>query len=401
MLDADNLLPEELEQMTELLRKKFGKIWDKVKTEALQYPRIAMEGKTGVGKSSLINALFGKEVAKKGVNPTTEEIKEFRWPDDKFVILDTPGFGDIDEPDVKKALLDLVKEKVSLVLVILNGAERAYQDDKEFLVELGNVVELEKAIVVNRMDLLPPAREWKPPYNLSSFKESSCEKENNMRQRMKYVHDHFRTFTNNIIPVSAGESPEDAWNIKELTETIYRLLPKGQRIRLLATAKHAEELRRTHAWGIISRVAVEAGIIAAIPIPVADLPIMLAAQSEMVISLAALYNQALTWKTALSLLGTSGLGFGLREVFRQALKFIPAVGGFVGIPIAVGGTILIGFSVMKLFEAGKKLSKENLEETMRKVRDSDEFKKAKEDIVKKVKEDKEKEKKSEELKKEV
>ena len=57
-------------------------------------PRIAMLGRSNVGKSSLINALVGSKIANVSKQPGhTRKINFFEWTGKKKMIADLPGYG--------------------------------------------------------------------------------------------------------------------------------------------------------------------------------------------------------------------------------------------------------------------------------------------------------------------
>ncbi|WP_225306094.1 GTPase [Helicobacter pylori] len=75
---------------------------------------ILLVGATGVGKSSLINALFGKEIAKAGVGkPITQHLEKYIDEQKGLILWDTKGIEDKDYHDtmqsIKKEMEDSFK----------------------------------------------------------------------------------------------------------------------------------------------------------------------------------------------------------------------------------------------------------------------------------------------------
>ncbi len=143
---------------------------DRIIKEAETYlgekPRIVVCGKTGAGKSSLINALLGREVNRVGHSePTTQEEQEKAWTlgESSLRILDVPGFG---EADKHQDRLDFIYKQLAVShigLLIVGAPDRAWEYERQFVQSVAEVdEEFPMLLVGNRIDMFNPVRDWNP-----------------------------------------------------------------------------------------------------------------------------------------------------------------------------------------------------------------------------------------------
>lgn len=140
-------------------------------TQVLSYePKIGILGKTGVGKSSLCNALFGQDIAAISDieactrNPQEILLKIGEGNSKGIKLIDVPGVGESQERDQEyKQLYAKLLPELDVVLWLLKGDDRAYTSDEDFYknvvkphIEQGKVF----FIVVNQVDKIEPFREW-------------------------------------------------------------------------------------------------------------------------------------------------------------------------------------------------------------------------------------------------
>ncbi|WP_419773276.1 GTPase [Helicobacter pylori] len=72
---------------------------------------ILLMGYTGSGKSSLINALFGKEIAKAGVGkPITQHLEKYIDEEKGLILWDTKGIEDKDYHDTMQRIKQRMEE---------------------------------------------------------------------------------------------------------------------------------------------------------------------------------------------------------------------------------------------------------------------------------------------------
>ena len=109
-------------------------------------PSIGLIGRSGVGKSTLINMLLGRNVAKVGVGEITKQIQSYKAKD--FYIYDTPGFDDISTGFTKENISFWKGLNMRIVVINTSVTELAQ------MLRLFDDIGLSYDIVVNKLDLL-------------------------------------------------------------------------------------------------------------------------------------------------------------------------------------------------------------------------------------------------------
>src|SRR5260370_2509980 len=81
----------------------FSKVLERIEEEKNAPLKVAIMGQTGVGKTSLVNALFNAQLKKGPVEPTTQEIMELEFKKDghKLSFYDLPGIGESKGKDIE------------------------------------------------------------------------------------------------------------------------------------------------------------------------------------------------------------------------------------------------------------------------------------------------------------
>lgn len=283
-------LPNYLKFIVEPIKKHHLQLFAK----KIRPPKIALYGRSGSGKSSVLNAILGKRVAEVGVaGPVTfiPESYSYERNDWELTFVDTRGVGDTsDDGAIREAIEYIVREKVDVFLFVIPADERSYiANDAQFLMLLKqehqkvHKVELPIILVINKIDEIAPPYEWNPnpPYNLNFqseelFKEPESDREEKELNIINAIRHKLREYQNinyeSVVPVCAywDKRRDMRYNIEELVEEIYKNIPESAQVSF-AGATAVNSVQKLVASSLTTTAALLAGSGCLIPIPGIDI----------------------------------------------------------------------------------------------------------------------------------
>lgn len=198
-------------------------------SEILTYePRIGVFGKTGAGKSSLCNAIFGQHICEIG-----DILACTRNPQDVLLnmggngikLIDVPGVGESTERDEEYAkLYSKLLPELDVVLWLIRADDRALATDERFYRDIVKPhIDQNKPFffVISQVRKINPDKEWNEETNEPGPTQSA-----NVEQKIKAVTEQFDIPAYKVIAISADEK----YNITALVDEFVRALPKEKKI---------------------------------------------------------------------------------------------------------------------------------------------------------------------------
>jgi len=201
---------------------------------AQQPVSILLVGRTGGGKSSLINTLFQSELATVDLLPSTDQVQDFHWQTptgESLTLWDTPGYEQISRADFRAQVLDYATQ-ADLLLLVTPALDPALQMDADFLSDLkADVADLPVIVLVTQVDRLRPIREWQPPYD---WQWGTRAKEIAIHDATQYRAQLLGEFCDRVLPVvtAAPKTGRQPWGIDVLSMSLLEAIAPAKQLRL-------------------------------------------------------------------------------------------------------------------------------------------------------------------------
>lgn len=305
-------------------------------------PHIAFLGRTGAGKSSLINALIGADRQRVGVRPTTHASAMVLWgiEPQSVVLIDTPGLGEAGCADevIEHTIDTLIS--AHLVVWVVPFPARDLDLDLRFLERLlGLDPDLPLVVVGSGVDRVSRGFDGQR-FDPDGPDGSATQ----LRDWGRYLQGHLARLGRDdaLILCSAGEFADDLerqYNLEHLSSELARHLPVASQ---RALTGHARAILGAKATVAVAIAATAAAMLAIVPVPLADVIPITAVQIALVLVLASLHGRILTLEAIRALATPLAAAIGGPLLFEQLLKLVPGAGMLLAPGIAATVTAALG-----------------------------------------------------------
>lgn len=323
---------------------------------------LAVFGKTGVGKSTLVNAIFGRDVARTGVGQSvTKGLIYYRHPDGFLGLYDSEGFetgtsGNAILEGLRKLVSDhgqrAIDERIHAIWYLVRWSDRRFEQAQEGFVRALHDLGLPVIVVMTQV----PTRDGQvhpEALEFATYIESLG---------LPLAPDGRVVITNALVDAFTS-SP--VFGLQKLLDETYGVVPVAAE-RALTAAQVLDLGRKKKAVaGIINQAVALAAGIGATPIPFADAALLVPNQVTMIARITAAYGLPPSKTRALAIAGsvvlTGGATMAGRYAVTSLLKFVPGgaiAGSAISATVAGALTKAVGMAWARVCEYAMGLTPE-------------------------------------------
>ena len=308
-----------IQQMMDQAQKKY---------DELKILNVMVLGKTGVGKSTLINNMFSAHLAETGVGkPVTKEIQKFEKPGLPLAIYDTPGL----ELDGSNALEQLLEDVTAIIksgrksgdvnqmvhclwYCISTPSHRFESAEIEFL----------RRVSAQSGTGIPVIVVLTQSY---SKRDAETMRETVEAEKLGVV---------DVVPVLAEPFVIDEafpailpYGLDSLAEVTYRVIPEEVREAFVVVGKDLA-LKKKRARRLVATASATAAGIGAVPIPGPDAAILIPEQISMLAGITVIYGMDFHKSDVIAVIGPLLATITGRTIVAELPKLIPGAGTAAG-----------------------------------------------------------------------
>lgn len=305
--------------------------------QSMKAVNIMLLGKSGVGKSTLINNVFSEHLADTGIGkPITQQIKKITKENFPLAIYDTPGI-ELGGENALNSLMEQVKKEIKngvdsgdveraihcIWYCVSTASHRFEQAEIDFLkkfLETTDECNVPVIIILTQSFAKNDAKALK----------AEIEKEN--------------LSVANIVPVLAQDYDIDeeyiakAYGLDKLVEITSDVIPDGVQNAFAAVQKVSLNLKIKRAQTVVAASASIAAATGAVPIPFADAAVLVPEQIAMLAGITTAFGlpieKGVITAIISSTIGTSGATILGKTIVTNLIKLIPGAGSAVGAVIS-------------------------------------------------------------------
>lgn len=327
----------------------------KAATKNIGHANVLIAGKTGVGKSTLVNSVFQGNLATTGVGrPVTPNTREYSKEGIPLTIIDTKGIEAADYENTRALLEKALKERnesddvskhVHVAWLCISEDSRRVEQAEVDLLELLDKYRIPTVVVITK------AR------SDSGFK---AEVERLLGTARQFVRVR-------AIPEVFDEGHElPPMGLMQLVEITTQLFPDGHKNAFVAAQKVDLQRKVERSHLAVGTAALAAASVGAVPIPFSDAIGIVPIQVTMILTISGIFGLKLTQDFVTAIVGSAVTAIGGTVAGRAAvgalLKLIPGVGSVVGgaISAATAAALTTSFGEAYIFSLRKLMERKSL-----------------------------------------
>ena len=305
-------------------------------TSNILHPNIIVCGKTGVGKSTLINNVFRQRIADVGVGkPITQHLCKIQAPNVLVTLYDTRGLelNSAVQQQIRKEIIDIVNKSrttekpedyIHAIWYCINGASNRLEPVEEDMIRnLSTSVEVPVIVVLTQCF---------PNKQSTAFKKAIEDMNLNVSNIICVMAEDYE--------IADGIPPITAYGLDTLVEVTYEVLPEAVQKGFINAQKVNIKAKVKAARKYANRYVASAFGTGFIPIPCSDAPALVANQVAMLAHITTTFglpiDKAFLSTVISSILGSGSATIAGKYIVSNLLKFIPITGQILG--SAISGT---------------------------------------------------------------